>query len=52
MKIECTREQWNTIYTALRLERERNWGGDEDIVSALTSAIEAVQSALDSTQRV
>lgn len=52
MKIECTKQQWNTIYTALLLERERNWGGDENVVSALADAIKAVQAALDSSQRV
>ena len=45
MKIECTREEVNTIYTALRLELERNWGKDEKIVKALEAAIAAVRSA-------
>lgn len=48
VKIECTKQQWNTIYTALLLERERNWGKDEDVVSALSDALKAVQAALDS----
>lgn len=46
MKIECTQEQRNTIYTALRLELERNWGKDEDIVKQLQDAIKAVRSAM------
>lgn len=45
MKIECTQAQLETIYTALRLELERNWGKDEKVVKALQDAIEAVRSA-------
>lgn len=53
MIIDLTRKQWSTIYTALRLERERNQGGDEDIVADLESAIDAMQAAfIDSARRV
>ena len=45
MKIECTQEELNTIYTALRLELERNWGKDAEVVKLLQDAIEAVRSA-------
>lgn len=45
MTINCTREELTTIYTALRLELERNWGKDADIVKQLQDAIEAVRSA-------
>lgn len=45
MTIECTQEERNTIYTALRLELERNWGKDAAVVKMLQDAIEAVRSA-------
>lgn len=45
MKIECTREELTTIYTALRLELERNYGKDAEVVKQLQDAIEAVRSA-------
>lgn len=50
--IKCTDAEWNTIYTALRIELERNYGGDEEIVKQLQSAAEAVRSALNSSRRV
>lgn len=45
MTIKCTQEERNTIYTALRLELERNWGKDAEVVRLLQDAIKAVSSA-------
>ena len=44
--INCTEEVYNTIYTSLRLELEKNWGKDEDVVKLLKTAIEAVQASM------
>ena len=43
--IKCTKEELQTIYTALRLELERNWGKDAEVVKRLQDAIESVRSA-------
>ena len=42
--ITCTDEQWSTIYTALRLELERNWGKDAGVVKLLKDAINVVSN--------
>ena len=39
--LKLTDKQYATIYTALRLERLRNWGGDEGIVKQIQDAIDA-----------
>ena len=41
VEIMCTKEQLETIKTALRLEYERNYGHDPDVVNLLKSALEA-----------
>ena len=43
--ITCSESELNTIYSALRIELERNWGGDPDVVEQLKDAMKAVQSA-------
>ena len=42
--VKLSEVQWNTVYTALRLERERNWGKDPDVLAELESAIIAVKN--------
>lgn len=44
-EVLLTDEERNTIYTALLLERERNWGKDENVVKLLQDAINVIQSA-------
>lgn len=53
-EVLLTDEERNTIYTALLLERERNWGKDETVVKLLQDAITVIQSAEkgNSSQRV
>ena len=41
--VKLTEMQWQTAYTALRMERERHKDGDPDIVKELNSAIDAMQ---------
>lgn len=40
--VKLTDEQWNTVYTALRLERERFWGKDEETVNLIQNTLNAV----------
>lgn len=44
IKIICTDEQWRTIYTALRMEYERNYGAGTDAERLLKDAIEVVSN--------
>ena len=50
LNIKLSRSDWNTIYTALRFERERNSQRPE-VVYVIDSAIAAVQSALDRKEK-
>lgn len=43
--LKLTDEQYATIYTALRLERLRSWGGDAGIVKQIQDAIDALVKA-------
>ena len=45
VNIRCTEGVQNTIYTALRLERERNHGKSEEVEKLLEDAIKAVMGA-------
>ena len=43
--LKLTDKQYATIYTALRLERERNWGRDAGIVKQIQDAIDVLVKA-------
>lgn len=45
-KCEFSQKDLETMYTALRLELARNWGGDPEVVSQIRAAMEAIQKYL------
>ena len=45
-KCEFTQRDLETMYTALRLELHRNWGGDPEVVAQLQAAMKALEKYL------
>lgn len=46
MKVDLSQRDLETAYTALRLELQRNWGGDPEIVSQIKAALDAIGKIL------